>query len=154
MAHKLLLAAVATLASMQTYAQKTELRDITVYRDKKPYARLMKATNMPERYMVYNLKGKPVMEVHYGRIELQQKPAYVVTFLHDNRKGVITAEGSVQDAITNALTEYFLVNDKEVVPLTEEAFLKDHPLPAGYTDVDELIEQGPRRHYNQRKLTY
>ena len=124
-----------------SFAQNVTLKHDTIFADKTPYAIFKKAKTQPARYAVFALGGTELMELHSGRINVKGKPGYVVTFLSDHKQGMVIKDGNFPLSFLNVLVKYNLISKgMSVNAQTESEFIKAHPLPDGYTDVEQFVD--------------
>ncbi len=122
-------------------AQNISLRKDTLYSDDEKYALFTKSPEQPYKYSVLGLDGAPLLTIHNGRIEVDGRPGYIITFENDKRQGIIGALPGFPQSVLAELVKSRLVEKGEFINVVAKAeFLNNHPLPAGYTDVDQLIE--------------
>ncbi len=122
-------------------AQTISLRNDTIYSGLEKYALFTKSPRPPYLYSVLSLNGEPLMTIHNSRIEVKGDAGYVVTFLNDKKQGIIGGQPNFPQSVIAELVKCKLVAKGKFVDLAaKDAFLSTHPLPPGYTDVDQLIE--------------
>jgi hypothetical protein len=120
--------------------QTVTLKKDTIYCNKAPYAIFKKAKTQP-RYFVCDLKGAELMEVHNGRVALGGQPGYVVNFLNDMRQAMIAKDAHFpMSFIRQVVAANLITNSASINANAQTAFIAAHPLPDGYTDVEQLIE--------------
>ena len=134
------LSIIAILICNLVSAQKVSVKKDTVYAENKPYALFKKSTTLNKRYFVYDLKGVELMELHSGRIELKGRQGYVVNFLNDMKQAMIVKDAQFPGSFLKELVSRKLIAGGAISKEAEIKFIAAHPLPDGYTDVEQLIE--------------
>lgn len=130
----------AFLIAHIAFAQNVTLKHDTIFTNKTPYALFKKGKAKPLRYFVCDLNGNELMEVHNGRIEIKGQPGYVVNFLNDMKQGMIIKDAHFPMSFINEVVSYHLIARGTIINVSELQFIVAHPLPDGYTDVEQLIE--------------
>ena len=124
-----------------SFAQSVSLKNDTIYANKLPYALLKRVQAKSVGYSVLALDGTRLMELHNAHVDIKAKPAYVVTFLNDKKQGMVVSDAHFPVSFINEVVKYNVISKgASVNEQSELQFLKVHPLPDGYTDVDKLIE--------------
>jgi len=138
---KYYLIVIALLAIVQpTIAQNIALRKDTIFCNHAPYA-IFKKSKTQVRYFICDLKGAELMEIHSGRILIGDQPGYVVNFLSDMKQAMIVKDTHFPSSFLKQVVAANLVsNGATINPEAELKFITSHPLPTGYTDVEQLIE--------------
>lgn len=125
-------------------AQQVTIRRDTIYNGNRPLALLSERKEIPVRYFISSFYGDPLIRISDARIEVGGKPAYVVTFPGNRKKGMLTAAHRPKDIVTEIVNYHVITRMGTIDTLAENIFIKEHPLPKGYTDVDRPMEPGNR----------
>ena len=133
-----ILITLSVLLACKAIAQNASLKHDTIYANKAPYALLKKG---PTRIFICDLNGHELMEVHNGRIELKGHPGYVVNFLNDMKQAMVIKDAHYPLSFINEVIRYHLIENSSTINIpAEQRFIHEHPMPDGYTDVEQLIE--------------
>lgn len=122
-------------------AQNVTLKHDTIFANKNPYAIFKKGKTQPLRYAIYSFDDKALMKLHSGRIDIKGLPGYVVTFLNDRKQGMVIKDGNFPLPFIREIVKYNVINTgSSVNAQSESEFIKAHPLPDGYTDVEQFMD--------------
>ena len=133
---------VTVLVSSASFAQNVSLKKDTIYLDKTPVALFQRSNSKPVRYFLATLKGARLMELHDARIDVNSKPGIVVAFLSDHRQAMITQGDDFPLSFLKEITRIgFIISGPQIKPTLESEFIKVHPLPAGYIDVEQFMDK-------------
>ncbi len=123
-----------------TFGQSVSLKKDTIMVNRKPYALFKKTHEQPLKYIVYALGGLDLLEIHAGRVEIKGRPGYVVTFLNNSKQAMITKDSHFPISFFREMVKYDLVKNGASINETRALqFIKAHPMPDGYTDVEQII---------------
>jgi hypothetical protein len=135
MKYLLLLFAVFCFADLS--AQKISFHKDTVFADKLPYAVYHATIKSPPRDSLWTLSGEQIAALHSSRTEVKALPAYVLTFAASGRECTLLRDKSFPASLLREMMKYKVLNtDHSPSPEGELNFIKAHPLPAGYIDID------------------
>lgn len=124
-----------------SFAQRVSLKKDTILIGKTPVALLVTGVRKPIGYLINSLSGQELIETHNARIEIKGQPAYVVTFLNDHKQAIVTKQKPFPLALIKELVKYNMIISGNIIdPRSETLFINTHPVPEGYTDIEQLIE--------------
>jgi hypothetical protein len=126
------------LIASSSYAQRITIKNDTVIASSAPYA-IFKKGDGPMRYHINGLNQQPLLELHNSHLEIQGKPTYVITFLNDHRQALFTEQKPFPGFFLTEIIKCKLINNGSIEPTAEKIFISTHPLPDGYTDVEQTI---------------
>ena len=122
-------------------AQSVVLKNDSVFVNKKLYTLFIPVRSSRNVDAFFSFTGELLIEAHNGHINVKGKPGYVVTFLNDQQQCMIVKDGRFPLSFIKGVVQYDLIKNGTAVNEERELkFIKDHPMPDGYTDVDRLIE--------------
>jgi len=135
-----------------TAAQNVHLRHDTIFAYGHPYAKFRSGNNKPERYAVHALNGVRLIELHDGRVEVNGKQGYVVTFWGDKRQAMVAKDAGFPFSFIKEMVKHTLVAGMAINEAHETAFIKAHPMPDGYTDIEQLTDDVRKSYRNEQIL--
>ena len=141
---KVLLLLFAIVACGSAHAQQVTISRDTIYNSNRPLALIAERKELPVRYHISSFGGDPLVRISDARMELNGKPAYVVTFINNKKKAMLTSENRPLDIVKELVNYHVMTRMGAIDTLAENIFIKNHPLPKGYADVDRPMEPGHR----------
>lgn len=127
------------LLSSVASAQKITHKKDTIQVNNKSFM-LFQKTGRFDQYIYKSLNNNELLEIHDSKIEIKNKPLCIVTFSNDKRKAAIIQSAKGADFFTKLIYDSKLVFNNAVDTNAESKFIAAHPLPPGYTDIDEQVE--------------
>lgn len=121
-------------------AQTVTLKRDTIFTNKIPYAIWEQGKNKRVGDCITSLTGKRLIEIHSSHINIKNRPGYVVTFSNDRKQAMIIKDAHFPVSFIKEIVKLKMVKDSSVDVQAEARFIKQHSLPDGYTDVEELID--------------
>ena len=99
-------------------------------------ALLHKAGNL--RYNILAFDQRHLIELHNSRIELKGKPSYIITF-PDHRQAIVIQQKPFPLSFVSDIVKRKIISKGAVDSNAASIYIAAHPLPDGYTDVDQII---------------
>lgn len=131
---------VAGLSFTNASAQSVSFHKDTIFSGKTKLAIWKQGTKKPVRYAIFSLDGKQLADLHDGRVDINGEPGYVFTFLNDGKKCMVVKDAAFPKSLQQEIVRKKLIVGPAINDQSEAVFLKAHPLPQGYIDVEELSE--------------
>ena len=124
-----------------SFAQTYSIKNDTIFVGNKEYALFQLKSK--KQYYIQSVRGENLIEIHYTNEYIKNKPMYVVYFLNDKKKAslAINNHNNISRNIISEIVAYKLINNGiSINEDVENKYIGSHPLPTGYTDINELIE--------------
>ena len=119
-------------------AQSVTMKKDTVLINHKPVVRMERQSF--DHYIFETMEGHRLLEAHNSKTEQKGKQVWVITFLNDKKKASFLRVGKSALGIAQSVCGAGLLRNSEVDVVAESKYISAHPLPEGYTDIDDLIE--------------
>jgi len=129
---------LSLLIAGNAFSQAISFRMDTVMVSHKPYVLLTKGGN--GKYLVRSLAGKGLMTLHDSRTDVNGKPGYVLMFSNGGEKCMVLNDGTFPKCFIAELVKAGVIDHGEVNVLNQGVFERQHPMPAGYIDVEDVSE--------------
>lgn len=139
---KTILLLIAMPLCYSSYAQHVTIKKDTIFNGKIPVALIAERQDVIVRYQISSFVGDPLIRISGARTDLDGKPAYVINFLNNRKKAMVAAAKVPNDIVKEIVYGHVITRAGAIDTLAENIFIKNHPLPAGYTDVNRPMEPG------------
>jgi hypothetical protein len=134
-------------------AQTVHSKGDTVFANNKPCALLKQTHVVPPTYTIENLKRETLVKIYPGKIFIKGRQCYIVTFMNDKRQSALAEVKDIVNKLAVELIKSNVIKDGAIDKAAEEKFIKKHPVPKGYEDVEQMSEYGVRMGYLQKTAT-
>lgn len=120
------------------YAGAQDFRTDTIYFSNKP-AMLLKQTHvLPATYTIETFTNETLIRIYPGRTALKGKQYYIVTFVKDGRQALVPKKNDMPAQLLPELSNNKVLVDTGINIQAEDDFIKKHPVPQGYQDVEQI----------------
>ncbi len=132
---------IAVFFATTACAQDISIKKDTIFSGSERIALFKTSTKGPDRYFITTFGGDELIALHRSMVTENGKPGYIVTFVHDDGQGILAKQSGFPLSMVSELCKgNLLKKDGSIDHKSEVEFLIAHPLPKGYTDMDQVVE--------------
>ena len=110
-----------------------------IYLNNKPFAVLKQTHVVPQTYTIETFNGTELIKIYPGKVAIKGQQYYVVTFITDSKQAMLKDTKNFINKLVVEFAKNNIVQNNQVNIKAEMLFIKKHPMPKGYQDVEQLI---------------
>lgn len=133
---KLLLCAILCCASRFAGAQNMYAPTDTIFSGSKAILLLKQTHVLPPTYTIETFTGEMLVTLYPGKTNIEDKPCYIISFVKDGRQALVPE--TIPHKLVQQLLSGNVLKMGSVNTVAVERFIKKHPVPKGYQDVEQI----------------
>ena len=114
----------------------------TIYASNKAFALLRQTHIIPKTYAIETLNNDELIRIYPGKTHIKGRPCYIITFVNDGRQAMLPDSKDFINKLVREIVKAEMIKDNAVNTSAEELFIKAHPMPKGYEDVEQTRDFG------------
>ena len=139
---KNLFLSILLFSAMTGAAQSVYYKGEVIYVNNKPFAILKQTHVIPLTYAIESFGKDELIRIYPGKILVKGRQYYIVTFMNDGRQAIVPEVKDIIKKLVMELAKNDIIKEGMIHVKAEGLFIKKHPVPVGYEDVENTRDFG------------